>query len=205
MKTIIQINILIFSLLAFSCKAQTTVSLLQMEECSNRPNRASEGCPDLQGAQYVKDIGNRLDPFVGIWKGTYDGKHFELRLEKKINFGENEVKWDKLIGRMLVKDNNGNIIYNSLGAPDNNTKLRGDNFQGTTYVMDFTGNYDCKEYGGVFITILPLLSLNNPNQEIKMQLFYFPDTPEISTTITCPNPNTFVPLLPKEWMTLIKQ
>ena len=48
------------------------------------PNRDTEGCPDLENITYVKDTNNRLDQFIGIWKGTYGGKQYEIKLEKKL-------------------------------------------------------------------------------------------------------------------------
>ena len=194
------IIILITLILAISCKAQVIGTLEQFEECTMRPNH-DEGCPDLENITYVKDTNNRLDQFVGTWKGSYGGKQYEIKLEKKINYKDeptDALSWDMIIGRILIKDNSGNIIYTSMSKPDNNTYFFGYNFQRTTYIMHFIGNYDCLESGNVFIET----GINNPNE---MTLFYLQDPDGLLNIAKCPNFSTFVPLLPPNKMTLIKQ
>ncbi|WP_394330404.1 DUF6705 family protein [Chryseobacterium populi] len=62
------IYILLFFTIIISCKAQT-ISLDQLSQCENGPD-----CPDYV---YLKDTSNRLNKFVGIWKGTYtDGRTY---------------------------------------------------------------------------------------------------------------------------------
>lgn len=183
-----------------SCKAQVFGTLEQFEECSNRPN-SDDGCPDLENITYVKDTNNRLDQFVGIRKGSANGKQYEIKLEKKTNykfFPDSATSWDMIIGRILIKDNSGNIIYNSMSKADNKTSFFGDNFQHRGYVMYFVGNYKCLESGDVFIET----RLNNPNE---MKLFYSQDKDGLITSPSqCPNFDTFVPLLPTEVMILTK-
>lgn len=190
MKNIATILILI---ICISCKAQTTISI---DEAATY-RKTAEGIPE--SVQFVKDTQNKLQQFVGTWKGSYDGKQYEITLEKKENYGNYSIKWDKLIGRMLVKDNSGNIIYNSMNKADYDTFFWGDTFQYRTYVMSFVGNYDCLESGDVFIETLP----NKPNQ---MTLYYSQDKDGLITSPSqCPNFSTFISLLPKDKMTLTKQ
>jgi hypothetical protein len=191
MKSII--NIIAVLLIIFSCKAQNTATLLQMEECRNRPNRASEGCPDLKDVIYVKDSDNRLDKFVGTWKGNFNGKVIELKLEKKEDFGNNDVKWDRLIGKIRVKDSQGNVIFDSFQNPENDANPYGYNFQRSVYEMRFNGKDECDDYGTVFIEIQSV-----PVNGTKMRLFYSRDGDVIDTT-TCPT------LLPEDWTELTKQ
>ncbi|KIC63052.1 DUF6705 family protein [Chryseobacterium taiwanense] len=189
--------IIILFLTIVSCKAQVVGTLEQFEECASRPNH-DEGCPDLENITYAKDTNNRLNPFVGTWKGVFGGKQYEIKLEKKLQVGEGTVKWDRIIGRMLVKDSSGNIIYNSMDKPDNNTFFSGYNFQHRAYIMDFFGNVEyCNDSGVVFIEI----SQNNPN---IMYLSFDRDKGAFDP-VKCPNYSTFVPLLPKTKMTLTKQ
>lgn len=197
MKNILKIIIL---LIGININAQEVViSLAQMEECVKRPNHDTEGCPDLQDATYVKDVNNRLDQFVGVWKGSYGGKNYEFHFTKKLKDSQWELKWDYIIGRFQVKDNAGNIIYTSLNKADGSTMFSGDNFQNNVYLMNFVGNYDCLESGTVYIETLP----NNLNQ---MTLDYSQDNDGIITSPSqCPNFSSFVPLLPYDKMTLTKQ
>ncbi|MDF2552058.1 MAG: hypothetical protein K0R77_1333 [Chryseobacterium sp.] len=198
MKNIILVATLFLSVL--SCKAQVIGTLEQFEECSNRPNH-DEGCPDLENITYVKDTNNRLNQFVGIWKGTYGGKQYEIKLEKKINskyFITSKISWDRIIGRMIIKNDLGIIIYNSTNEPDNNISFFGNNFQHRAYEMHFVGNWDCAESGQVFIET----RLNNSNE---MTLFYARDLDVKLDPAKCPNYSSFVQLLPNNKMTLVKQ
>lgn len=186
-----------FLLITISFKAQVIGTLEQFEECRNRPNRDQEGCPDLDNITYVKDTNNRLNQFVGIWKGNYGGKQYEIHFEKKLQYGDDR-KWDRIFGRMIIKDNQGNIIYNSLNQSDKDISFFGANFQHRAYVMHFVGNYDCLESGNVFIET----RLNNPNE---MTLYYSQDKDGLLNPAKCPNFSSFVPLLPQEKMILTKQ
>lgn len=188
-------------LIIISCKAQVIGTLEQFEECSMRPNRDQEGCPDLENITYVKDTNNRLNQFVGTWKGNYGGKQYEIRLEKKVNYKDDpsdDRSFDRIIGRIIIKDNSGNIIYNSMNKPDNNTFFSGFNFQRRVYVMSFVGNYDCLESGNVFIEIRK----NNTNE---MTLFYSQDKDGLLNPAKCPNFSSYIPLLPEDKMVLTKQ
>ncbi|MET3538248.1 DUF6705 family protein [Chryseobacterium limigenitum] len=190
-----------FLLTIISCKGQVVGTLEQFEECSKRPNKDQEGCPDLENITYVKDTNNRLNQFVGTWKGNYNGKQYEIKLDKKINYKkypDDERSFDRIIGRILVKDASGNVIYNSMNKPDNQTFFSGYNFQGRTYDMHFVGNYDCLESGDVFIET----KVANPNE---MTLFYNQDKDGWLDPAKCPNFATYGSLLPTEKMTLVKQ
>lgn len=194
MKNIISLIIINHTFfLPYSFKAQTIATLQQMEECSNRPNRGSEGCPDLQDAKFVKDVGNRLDKFVGTWKGTFNGKQVELKLEKKEDFGKWDIKWDQLNGKLKVKDSQGIVIFNSFQNSENDANPYGVNFQGSSYEMSFSGKDECDDYGILFININSV-----PINGTKMKLHYFRDG-DVIDTATCPT------LLPENDMELTKQ
>ncbi|MCA6069476.1 hypothetical protein JI747_020135 [Chryseobacterium sp. RG1] len=188
--------ILTLFLMIISCKAQVIGTLEQFEECASRTNH-DEGCPDLENITYVKDTNNRLNQFVGTWKGNHDGKQYEIYFEKKVQFGE-DIKWDRIFGRMIIKNNSGNIIYNSFNESDQNISFFGRNFQNRVYIMHFVGNYDCLESGNVFLET----KINNPNE---MTLFYSQDKDGLLNPAKCPNFSTFVSLLPTQKMTLTKQ
>ena len=150
---------------------------------------------------YYKDIDHYFDQFVGTWKGNYGGKQYEIRLEKKVNYKDDpsdDRSFDRIIGRIIIKDNSGNIIYNSMNKPDNNTFFSGFNFQRRVYVMSFVGNYDCLESGNVFIEIRK----NNTNE---MTLFYSQDKDGLLNPAKCPNFSSYIPLLPEDKMVLTKQ
>lgn len=153
MPSIIKINIMknkiiILTLLVipFIFKAQT-VSLDQMSQCEGI------NCPDYT---YVKDTNNRLDKFVGTWKGAYtDGRTYEFHFTKKENDGGwfNEKFWDKLIGRMLVKSSDGSVLYTSLNNDDLKS-ISGFEFDKDLkkYRMSYTANAKCNDSGYIYIS-----------------------------------------------------
>ncbi|HIC8757912.1 DUF6705 family protein [Elizabethkingia anophelis] len=173
--------------------SQTTISL---EQAAAYQKVDTIGIPE--SVQYVKDTNNKLAPFVGIWKGTDNrGRSYEIRLIKKENYGKWDLKWDKLLGRIQIKDASNNILYSSLNNVDGNTFLNGENFQHNTYVMYFVGNAACNDFGNVFIEI----PKSTPN---KMTLFYAPDS-DILNPAKCPNVSTYELLLPTDKITLDRQ
>ena len=136
--------------------------------------------------------------FEGTWKGSYNGKQIELNLVKKINFGEYDIKWDQLNGKIRVKDNQGNIILDTFSNPDVDANPYGYNFQGAEYVMRFTANSKCYDYGKLFLEVQQV-GINNSNPP-QLQLIFIKNTAgDITTrdvTIECPNYATYQPLLP---------
>ena len=146
-----------------SCKAQT-ISLDQLSQCENKPD-----CPDYV---YLKDTNNRLNKFVGIWKGTYtDGRTYEFHFTKKENDYTFGKYWDILKGRFLVKKTNGQEIINTLNVSDENTLFSGFIFNEnlTRYQMFYSGNADCNDKGYVY------LSFPDPNNLNQMKLIFIQD------------------------------
>lgn len=209
MKNIKLIYILLIFIGLVSCKAQQTVaSLYEMEQCNRRLDKTKE-CTGMDNITHVKDIGNRLGAFVGTWKGLYGGMYgglqIELNLEKKIDFGDDDLKWDKLMGKIKVKDNQGNIIFNSFNNPDTDINPYGYNFQGSAYEMGFWANGNCFDEGTIFVEMLPQTS-NNPLQMrfIFIRAIGFETNDNLLTA--CPNFNSYQTLLPnKVKITLTKQ
>lgn len=191
MKNITLILILLF--LSSSCSAQV-VSLETMAQCSNNP----QTCPD---ATYLKDINNSLDKYIGTWKGNYNGKIYEFQFVKQLNFGvEDDYRWDRLVGRLRITDNNGSILYNTFNEQDDlKTKFKGINFQSDlkAYKMYFVGNsVGCAEYGDVYLRI-------QPSTPAQMTILMLPDN-DIVVEGKCPT--NFQPTIPyKQLIHLIKQ
>ena len=154
---------------------------------------------------YVKDINHKLDPFIGIWKGSNGGRLYEVRFTKKTawDFGlpGDGIKWDVLIGRVFVKDSLTNqVLFNDLDSSDLNTSMFGKNF-GTprVYNMYFGANSECYDWGDLNITLSRLDST-------KLFIIYRRDVEWVDPS-TCPggyaNYRTLFPLA--QWVTLIKQ
>lgn len=149
--------------ISISCKAQI-VSLDVMSQC------IGNNCPNYT---HVKDTNNRLDKFVGVWKGTFtDGRTYEFHFIKKENDGGwfNEKFWDKLIGRFIVKNSTGNVLYSILNVNDLEA-IEGLEFVQnlTKYQMYYSGYAECNDKGYVY------LSFPDPNNLTQMKLVFMQD------------------------------
>ncbi|PWW27522.1 DUF6705 family protein [Chryseobacterium sp. AG844] len=137
-----------------SCMGQT-VSLETMAQCE------PANCP---AATYIKDVNNLLNKYVGTWKGSLNGKNYEFNFIKKENFGfSDNLKRDRLIGRLKITNSNGIVEYDSFNKQDNETDFFGNNFQKDlkVYLMRFSGNkINCIDYGYTYMWIKP----ETPNQ-----------------------------------------
>ncbi len=148
---------LFLALLALSCKSQT-VSLEEAYQCQENPNCA--------GYTYAKDINNTLDKYVGTWKGTYNGRVYEIKFNESLydNMG---MKRDMLKGRLriTVPGNLTLTIFDNFSELDD-TKTRfsglglGSNLQSYRMIFGGSSPEGCINYGTVSLRIDP----NTPNQ-----------------------------------------
>lgn len=162
--------ILITLLLAISCKAQV-VSLETIAQC--RQETPSITCPD--NWIYEKDINNSLEKYIGVWKGTYDEKTYEVQFKKGLyqDLTLSERKSDILVGRLRIKDINNLILYDTFTELDNpKTNFSGLGFASNLqqYMMYFSGESPtgCINYGTVYLNI----KLSTPN---ILNIFYMGD------------------------------
>ena len=160
-------NILVslLTIIAVSCKSQT-VSLETAAQCITNPN-----CPDYN---YAKDINNSLEKYVGIWKGYFNGRQYELKFNKSL-WEDMGRKQDELKGRLRIvtTGNSPIIIFDNFNEiDDSKTNFSGLGFQPNlkSYRMSFVGPTPkgCVNYGEIYLTIKP----NTPNQ---MSIMYWSD------------------------------
>lgn len=114
-------NILfILSFICISCKAQQQIIPLE-----------TKGFP-VEGT-YYKDLNNDLDPYIGIWKGTFENKNFIISFSKYKDYNSmgNYYK-DRLIGRYKMLDANGNQLYSTYNLSDNDVKVTSLGFVNST-------------------------------------------------------------------------
>jgi len=115
MKNILLVFLFIF---AFFCRAQTY------------PLRTFT---DLPENSYEKDTNNELSQYEGTWKGTWSNKTIFITLKKITNKYDDVFKYyrDYLIGKFIVKDLNGNILFDNTNLSDDNAKIAGGGFRKT--------------------------------------------------------------------------
>lgn len=109
MKKSILLGFILFSTL--SCKAQ----IIPIE---SKKNYIGTGISLPDNVTYIKDVNNILDRYVGIWKGDYDGKNYQLIITKYINT-YNGIMEDCLLMRYLITGVNGAIIEDTRILSDN--------------------------------------------------------------------------------------
>jgi len=90
------IFLILLSIITISCNAQIY------------PLNYKEDVPD--GA-YYKDLDNELDKYVGLWKGTWNGKtlFLELKKIKEYSNGDHPYYKDRILGERKVVASNGTI------------------------------------------------------------------------------------------------
>lgn len=163
----------ILFLLGITFYKSQTITIQQLSECHND----LYPCPSYTNA---KDTTNLLGKYIGIWKGTYtDGRTYELHLTKKNDDGDpGDRKWDILMGRIIVKASNGNIIYSSINNNDLNS-IGGLYFDQnlTKYKMYYSANANCNDKGYVYLSFL------YPNNLNQLKLVFMQDMDIIAS---CP-------------------
>ncbi|NML58641.1 DUF6705 family protein [Chryseobacterium cheonjiense] len=170
MKNIITLILFLISFLPYNAQI---ISLDQISQCENI------NCPEYSS---IKDISNRLDKFVGTWKGSFtDGRTYEFHFIKKSDFSlYGEKPWDLLIGKILVKDNNGNILETTINLPDDSTHFNGylfdKNLKG--YKLYYSGNAECNDKGFVYIYF------KEPSNLSQLSLMFLQDYDIVAN---CPN------------------
>ncbi|WP_157761307.1 DUF6705 family protein [Chryseobacterium camelliae] len=166
-----------------------TVSLETMAQC------IPGSCPTTT---YVKDVNNLLDKYVGTWKGSLNGKNYEFNFIKRENFGfEDNLKRDRLIGRLKITNSNGIVEYDNFAKQDNKLDFYGMNFQKDlkVYLVYFSGGkIDCIDSGYTYLRIKP----ETPN---NMSILFLPDTDIV--TQDCTNFKTTIPT--EKLINLIRQ
>ena len=147
-----------FILFTISCKSQI-ISLEQAAQCRDNPNCS-------MNYNYAKDINNTLNKYVGIWKGIYNGRTYEMKFNKSL-YDDMGMKKDEITGRLRITTT-GNlplVIFDNFNELDENkTHFSGlgltTDLQG--YRMIFAGPVPsgCINHGTVSLRI----NTSTPNQ-----------------------------------------
>ncbi|WP_300690701.1 DUF6705 family protein [Chryseobacterium sp.] len=167
------------------------VSLELMSQCRFNPTV----CPE--NYNYVKDVNNLLNKYVGTWKGSLEGKNYEFNFIKKENFQSEytDVKWDMLIGRVKIIDQNSTVEFDNFSKSDNDANW-GIYFQPDlkAYLVTFSGEKSgCIDYGNLYLRIKP----ETPDQ---MSIYFLPSMDIVKKDCT-----NFQTTLPQKTISLLKQ
>ncbi|MBA5247508.1 hypothetical protein H1R16_04450 [Marnyiella aurantia] len=90
-------------LICIACKAQTVAFNTSLD--------------DIPDGAYVKDLNNELDPFIGEYKVTYEGRETTLFIskvsQKPIAYGNKNYFQDVLIVKFIVKNFSGTVLQDT--------------------------------------------------------------------------------------------
>lgn len=82
----------------------------------------TENSSDLPYGSYFKDFDGELNPYIGLWKGNWEGKTIYLELRKvKYFLGMTPTKgryYDVILGERKVLDVNGAILIDRISSFD---------------------------------------------------------------------------------------
>ena len=114
LKFIIMKNLLLFILLMIGTFSNAQEQIVPLE---------TKGWSEEN--MYYKDLDNELLPFVGTWKGTFQGKIFEITFSRiKYHLTLDNFSMDRIIGKYKMSDSNGNILYSTYNLIDNKAKVK---------------------------------------------------------------------------------
>jgi hypothetical protein len=152
-KTIVILNIIFLSFCSL-VNAQRTKTV-SMSEMANYPLGSIMGYPQIpKDVAYLKDDTGLLDKYLGKWKGTANERTLEFEFTKQLEVDDYNggAKRDKVIGRLIAKDANGKVIFDTSNQDE--LPLKGWTFTAglKRYVMSYTGlKLECGESGFVFL------------------------------------------------------
>lgn len=194
-------NLFLLLFVAISCKSFTQSNCSQYTIV---PMTTFTEIPENQ-CYYMKDTNNELNDFEGTWKGTYNGRVYELKFNKNLYQDFTGHKRDRIKGRLRITTESPNglqglTIFDNFNEPDDEkTRFSGLGFQPDlkSYMMIFSGPFTkgCMNAGTVYLTVKP----SAPNQ---MKIIYLSET----DIVVGECPNTFEQTFPeKKTIILTKQ
>ncbi|MBS3737741.1 MAG: hypothetical protein KGY51_01940 [Psychroflexus sp.] len=112
----------------------------------------------LSDVTYFKDINNLLDPYVGVWAGSYDNKTLNLEISKQENILNAFISYDKLLIKYKITDSNGQDLVNTLNMFDSyRYHMTGKffNSDASIYLVSYEGlEHECNQKGTVLLELL---------------------------------------------------
>ena len=162
--------LIILSLFIISCKAQ--IYNLNDKVVSRF---------DVPAGSYFKDIDGNYDKYLGLWKGTWDGKTLYLDL-RKVKRKTREIYFDTILGERKIVSANGTVEIDRISNFDyEHPEFWGLGTYGTyngqlCETLTFNPKNMCNKSAKLLITqIGDVLSgpLNNPTSTTKQMTLHF--------------------------------
>jgi hypothetical protein len=140
MKQLCWILLLLFNL----SLSQSTISLEQFASVRN-----CDECEPPEELEYIADLNNTLDRYIGHWEGIQGNLKVQYRIQEFLDVDSEGLKKDILKVRYKVSNmTTGQVILNTLELPeDDNHILRGWNYIGGKYYAYYLGYDGCGQRG----------------------------------------------------------
>ncbi len=131
----------------------------------------------LPNGSYLKDLEGELDPYVGIWKGSWEGKTLYIQFKKLKHINGNTtdphyVYRDRILGERKVIEANGIISFDRISNFDNqNAEFNGINikFSNPAQKQLYFVTDVCGKTADVDVTFL-----DNAKTQMRLNLIYRP-------------------------------
>ncbi|SHM87691.1 hypothetical protein SAMN05444360_12033 [Chryseobacterium carnipullorum] len=145
---------------------------------------------DAPRGSYFKDLDGELNPYIGLWKGNWNGKivYLEFRKIKTASTGSHSYYKDRLYGERKIINSNGVIEIDKITYFDNNQFHE---FSGIHKKFDssqspqlyFAPDNMCGKTANLDVTFL-----NAAKTQMSLHLIYNPSTIDD----TCPYYNSVI-------------
>ncbi len=155
-------KILPFLSLALITTLNTFSQVLPVEELKDNYIFENRGLLD-DGITYVKDVNNKLDKFVGIWNGTFEGIDYKVKIDKYTKQNEDSnIRHDKLIMRYEMSTGSS-IILSTIQLPNSNVLVNKGYYlnNDTSYMFIYLGEQRrCGQKGYIFVSLSNTNTMN---------------------------------------------
>lgn len=157
-----QILIVVCSLaILFSCKSVAQIQEVEHDgpiiPLHEYPNYQANRLQIPQGA-YLKDIHGDLDKFIGVWRGIYEGKNYEFKIDS-IRTGNSKIIMDRLLIRFKITDSSGAELVSTYNVPFGSPYIIKGRYLSTDrkdYTLSYSGyDLECGQSGWVTIREAP--------------------------------------------------
>lgn len=133
---------------------------------------------------YIKDVNHRLDPYIGTFVGTHQGKTITFEITSITKQGR--ILRDKLNIKYKIQDSTGAVIAQSMNLLDDSYDISGNRFNSQGFYMATYVGFDGCAQAGTFY--LQLFNSSNQLTLIQNELkVYMDQAREIVLLEECPN------------------
>ncbi|PQJ31435.1 hypothetical protein BST92_05635 [Nonlabens arenilitoris] len=177
------IALLILTLTMYSNELKAQDVIMSLDTFTTYADDPDSSIPDE--ITYIKDVNNKLDPFVGTFIGNHEGKSFTFVISK-ITGPFADIIADQLNIKYKIEDSNGVVLAQTLNLSNNSFDIGGICFTPEGfYTASYVGFDGCAQ-AGTFSMVLSDTT-NLPTVSPNQLTVYLDPARELLTNDECPN------------------